>query len=213
MVDTPSFGVRFLLSRPKSSAMSAAFSPPVAVYNEPSGERDPSAATAVTNVSELPHDTLPLLPDPFLSFSNEQVNGEDDDSGGNSFTNGQAECDDDGSKGVSLNQEQVEEDDGDSGGVPTPPAFERRRRESLGAIVHYPNETGVRFDPTRMGGRYATIESRDQMRRGCRDAWSGIEPNLIQRLTSDTEDITLDFRSMLAATGAELNASHTPFLL
>ena len=213
LVDTPSFGVRFLLSRPKSSAISAACPPPVAVDNVPSGERDPSAATAVTNVSELHHNILLPLPDPILSFNNEQVKGEDNDSGGNSLNNEQVECDDDDSRGVSLNQEQVEEDDGDSGEGLTPPAFKRRKRESLGATVHYPNETGIRFDPTRMGGRYATIESHDQMRRGCQDAWSGVEPNLIERLTSDARDITLDFRSMLAATGEELNASHAPYLL
>ena len=123
MVDTPSFGVRFLLSRPKSSAMSAAFPPPVAVDNVPSGERDPSAATAVTNVSELPHDTLLPLPGPILSLNNEQVKGEDDDSGGNSLNNEQVECDDDDSGGVSLNHEQVEEDDGDSGGGSQPPSL------------------------------------------------------------------------------------------
>ena len=51
------------------------------------------------------------------------------------------------------------------------------------------------------------------MRRECQEAWSGIEPNLSKRLTVDSKDITLDFRSMLAAFGEELDASHSIYTL
>ena len=52
------------------------------------------------------------------------------------------------------------------------------------------------------------IVSHDLMRKDCQEAWSGIEPNLTDRLTEVIKDITLDLRLMLAATGEELNASH-----
>ena len=51
------------------------------------------------------------------------------------------------------------------------------------------------------------------MRRDSQEAWSGIEPHLTERLTVDNADITLDFRPLLAATGEELNASHSEYTL
>ena len=62
--------------------MRAAFPSPLAVDNAPSRGRDSSAATAVTNVSELHHDILLPLPDPLLSLNNKQAEEDDYDSWG-----------------------------------------------------------------------------------------------------------------------------------
>ena len=77
----------------------------------------------------------------------------------------------------------------------------RQKRGRLGPIVCYPKETGIRFHPQRMGGRHASVEGCDLMRRECQEAWSGIDPNFTESLAVDNKDITLDVRQMLAATG------------
>ena len=57
--------------------MSAAVPSPLAVDNASSRGRDASAATAVTNVSELHHNMLLPLSDPLLSLNNEQAEEDD----------------------------------------------------------------------------------------------------------------------------------------
>ena len=58
--------------------MSAVFPSPLAAANAPDRGSDASAATAVINDSELPHDLSFPLPDPLISLNDVQVDSNDD---------------------------------------------------------------------------------------------------------------------------------------
>ena len=64
-----------------------------------------------------------------------------------------------------------------------------------------------------MGGHHASVEGYNRMRREYQEAWSGIDPDLSERLTADNKDTTFDFRPMLSATEEELDASHSNYTL
>ena len=71
---------------------------------------------------------------------------------------------------ISLNNGQADSDDDSDSGVNSHCAPKRRKRGGLGSTVCYPEPMGIRFDPRRMGGRYATIVSHDLVREESQEA-------------------------------------------